>query len=181
MECFIRNQSYTGPVQAVVLDWAGTAVDFGCMGPVSPFMEVFAQRGVAVTVAEARGPMGLMKMDHIRAMLASPSVAAKWREVFGRDPDEPDVQELYQNVERLMISVIGHYATPVPGLLEAIESFRRRGIKVGSTTGYTRPMMEVMIPAARERGYVPDSVVCSSDVPRGPSLSIHVLPERHQP
>jgi phosphonoacetaldehyde hydrolase len=58
MDIFIRNTVYTGPVRAVVLDWAGTAVDFGCMGPVAVFQEVFARRGVEVTVHEARAPMG---------------------------------------------------------------------------------------------------------------------------
>ena len=29
------------PVRAVVLDWAGTTVDFGCMAPVRALIEVF--------------------------------------------------------------------------------------------------------------------------------------------
>jgi len=65
------------PVRAVVLDWAGTAVDYGCLGPAAVFVEVFKRRGVEVTIAEAREPMGLMKKDHLRAMGAMPAVAAR--------------------------------------------------------------------------------------------------------
>lgn len=167
MEFFVRNRPYTGSVQAVVLDWAGTAVDFGCMGPVMPFVEAFARRGVTVTVEEARRPMGLMKRDHIQAMLASPDVAAKWRKAFGREPTDGDVQELYLELEGLVIATLSRHSAPVPGLMEALDGFRKRGVKIGSTTGYTRPMMEVLVPAAMEKGYRPDSIVCSSDVPRG--------------
>lgn len=28
-----RCRAYAGPVRGVILDWAGTAVDYGCMGP----------------------------------------------------------------------------------------------------------------------------------------------------
>ena len=56
------------PLKAVILDWAGTVVDHGCIGPVAVFIEVFARKGVAVTAAQARKPMGLMKKDHVRAM-----------------------------------------------------------------------------------------------------------------
>lgn len=167
MDIFIRNTVYTGPVKAVVLDWAGTAVDFGCMGPVAVFQEVFAHRGVKVTVHEARAPMGLMKKDHVRALCHMPAVAARWREVFGRDPDETDVDAMYAETEPLMVEMIARHAEPVPGLLETVAAFRDMGLKIGSTTGYTRPMMEVLMPLARERGYAPDFMVCPTDAPAG--------------
>ena len=167
MEVFFRSKPYPGPVKGVVLDWAGTTVDFGCIGPVSAFMEVFANRSIEVTTAEAREPMGLMKKDHIRAMIRTGSVATRWREAFGRDPDEADVQAMYLELEPLMISTIAEHAEPVPGLHGAVESMRRSEIKIGSSTGYTRPMMDILVPEAEKRGYRPDSVVCSSDVPRG--------------
>ena len=61
MRQFIRKAPYTGPVKAVVLDWAGTAVDFGCMGPAAVFVEVFRECNIEVSVACARQFMGLEK------------------------------------------------------------------------------------------------------------------------
>ncbi|QLA16206.1 phosphonoacetaldehyde hydrolase [Desulfolutivibrio sulfoxidireducens] len=167
MDIFIRNTAYTGPVRAVILDWAGSAVDFGCMGPVAVFLEVFDRRGVPVTIPEARAPMGLMKKDHVRAMCRMPSVAARWREAFGRDPDESDVEDMYAETEPLMVDMIARHADPVPGLLDAVAAFRDMGLQIGSTTGYTRPMMEVLMPLARERGYAPDFMACPTDAPAG--------------
>ncbi|WP_368356361.1 phosphonoacetaldehyde hydrolase, partial [Desulfolutivibrio sulfodismutans] len=154
-------------VKAVILDWAGTVVDHGCIGPVAVFIEVFARHGVEVTTAQARKPMGLMKKDHVRAMTRDPGVAAVWRDVHGRDPDEKDVDAMYLLTEPLMVGCIAAHADPIPGALDAVAAFRAMGLPVGSTTGYTRPMMDIMTREAAARGYVPDTMVCSSDVPAG--------------
>lgn len=154
-------------IKAVVLDWAGTVVDHGCIGPVAVFIEVFKRQGVAVTATQARKPMGLMKKDHVRAMTKDPEVADAWRAVHGRDPNEDDVDAMYRLTEPLMVECIAAHADPIVGALDAVAAFRTMGLKVGSTTGYTRPMMDVMTKAAAAKGYAPDAMVCSSDVPTG--------------
>ena len=154
-------------VKAVILDWAGTVVDHGCIGPVAVFIEVFRRQGVAVTATQARKPMGLMKKDHVRAMTKDPEVAAAWRAVTGRDPDENDVDAMYLLTEPLMVDCIAAHADPIVGALGAVDAFRAMGLKVGSTTGYTRPMMDVMTKEAAAKGYAPDDMVCSTDVPTG--------------
>ena len=167
MDVFIRNTAYTGPVQAVVLDWAGTAVDYGSIGPAAVFLEVFRRFGVAVTVTEARRFMGREKKEHLRSMCRVPEIAARWRQAHGAVPGEDDVDALYAETEPMMVAALARHAEPVPGLIETVAALRRRGIKIGSTTGYSQPMMAVLAPAARERGYAPDAVVCASEVPAG--------------
>lgn len=164
---FVRKVPYRGTVQAAVFDWAGTGVDYGCQGPVSVFIDAFALRGVEASVAEARAPMGLMKRDHVRAMLAAPGIAGQWSEKFGHSPTESDVDAVYADTERLMIGSIRNNADPVPGAVQAIERLRAMGLKIGSCTGYTREMVDVVAAVAAGKGYVPDAVICSSDVPAG--------------
>jgi len=163
----VQSTRYTGPVRAVVLDWAGTAVDYGCIGPVAVFIEVFRRRGVAVTTAEARAPMGLMKKEHVRRLCEMETVATRWAAVHGNRPTESDVDALYEDVEPLMAASVAATAEPIPGLHAAVASFRRAGIRIGSCTGYTAPIMAVLAAEARKRGYAPDAVVCPSDVPAG--------------
>jgi phosphonoacetaldehyde hydrolase len=158
---------HRGPVRAVVLDWAGTAVDYGCMGPTAVFVQVFAAHHVEVTLDEVRAFMGYKKIDHIRGMTRLSSVAAKWRAVHGREPGEEEVRALYEMTEPLMVECIRDHADLIPGLLEAVSALRSRGVKIGSTTGYTRSMIDVLVPLAAEKGYAPDAVVCSTDVPSG--------------
>jgi phosphonoacetaldehyde hydrolase len=167
MSAPIPNTPYSGPVQAVVLDWAGTAVDYGCMGPAAVFVDVFKAFDIAVSVAEARQFMGLEKQQHIRRMCQLPEVATQWEQSYGRIADENDVAKIYELTEPMMVDTITRHAEPIPGLLEFVEGMRKRHIKIGSCTGYTAPMMSALVPAAAKNGYSPESVVCSSDVPAG--------------
>ena len=158
---------YTGPLQGAILDWAGTAVDYGCLGPAAVFVEVFKKFDVEATIPEARRFMGLMKKDHIRGMIGLPEIQKRWEKVHKKNPDENDVEALYQETEPMMVSAISQHADPIPGLLETVAGMRELGMKIGSCTGYTAPMMDVLVPLARESGYAPDAVKCSSDVPKG--------------
>ena len=72
-------------LQAAILDWAGTVVDHGSRAPMGAFVRAFAEFGVPISIADARGPMGMAKWDHIRAVGQTPSVAAAWRARHGRD------------------------------------------------------------------------------------------------
>jgi len=58
-------------IKAIVLDWAGTTVDYGCFAPVDAFLLAFAAFGVTPTIEETRAPMGVQKRAHIENMLAS--------------------------------------------------------------------------------------------------------------
>jgi phosphonoacetaldehyde hydrolase len=161
------RRAYSGPIRAVILDWAGTAVDYGSWAPVAVFLRLFEQCGVIITPEDARAGMGLMKKDHLRAILARPAVAAAWQSVCGAPPAEHDIERLFAQFIPLQMSVVRDYAVPIPGLLDALAALRERAIKIGSTTGYLRAMMDILAPAAAAHGYRPDSIVCPDDVPVG--------------
>jgi phosphonoacetaldehyde hydrolase len=42
-----------------------------------------------------------------------------------------------------------------------------RGLRIGSTTGYTRPIMNEFIPVVSAAGFAPEIVVCASDLQAG--------------
>ncbi|WP_369825765.1 phosphonoacetaldehyde hydrolase [Caulobacter sp. BP25] len=155
------------PIQAVVFDWAGTMVDFGCRAPVLALLEVFAEAGVEITEAEARGDMGRAKRDHIRALLAAPRVAEAWRARHGQTSDEADVDHLHDAVEPKMRAAARDCAALIPGAASLVADLRARGVRIGSTTGYTRPMMADILPLAADQGYAPDVVVCAGETSEG--------------
>jgi phosphonoacetaldehyde hydrolase len=175
-------------VQAVILDWAGTAVDWGSFAPTAVFLRLFEQRGVPITMDQARGPMGLMKRDHLAAIFALPDVAARWEAHYGLPPGPADLDAMFADFVPLQLSCIAEYAVPIPGLLPTVAALRAQGIKIGSTTGYTRAMMEALVLEAARRGYTPDSWVTPSDVPAGRpapwmcfqnALNLNVYPLSH--
>lgn len=154
-------------IKAVMLDWAGTMVDFGCFAPLNVFVEVFASRGIEVTVEEARLPMGMLKRDHIAAMCGMERIAGLWEERYGRTPAEADIDALYADFEPLLFRTLHEYATPVPGAVDLVARLRAQGIKIGSTTGYTRAMMDIVCPNALAQGYAPDALVTPDEVASG--------------
>ncbi|KXK39528.1 MAG: phosphonoacetaldehyde hydrolase [Candidatus Omnitrophica bacterium] len=164
---FVFQRSYRGPLKAVLLDWAGTTMDYGCMAPAVVFIEVYRRKGVDITIDQAREPMGAHKRVHIQQIARIPAVAERWREVHGKPIGESDIDALFADFIPLQLDCLADYADLIPGTLEAVADFRRRGLKVGSTTGYTNEMMVLLQDEARKRGYVPDSTVCATDVPAG--------------
>lgn len=153
--------------KAAVFDWAGTMIDFGSFAPVAAFVAVFRRFDIEAGIADARQPMGLPKRDHIRAMLAVPSIAAQWQARHGSPPGEAAIDAVYAAFLPLSEAVVADHAALVPGALETVAFLRRRGMKIGSTTGYTRAIMERVLPVAAAQGYAPDNLVCADDLPEG--------------
>ena len=154
-------------LQAVVFDWAGTMIDHGSRAPMGAFVKVFAEFKVAISVAEARGPMGLPKWEHIRTLLEDPAIAARWQAAHGSAPGKGDVDRLFEVFVPLNASVVTDFADLIPGVIETITELRARGLRIGSTTGYTREIMARLLPAAAAQGLAPDNLVCAGDLPTG--------------
>lgn len=154
-------------IQAAILDWAGTVVDHGSRAPMGAFVRAFAQFGVAITIADARGPMGMAKRDHIAAVGRTPAVAKAWRAARGHDFGEADIDAIFDVFEPMNVASVRDHADFIPGALAAIAALRGRGVRIGSPTGYTRPIMEVLMPIAAAAGYAPEVTVCAGDLPAG--------------
>ncbi len=77
-------------ISALILDWAGTTVDFGSFAPTQIFVEAFRQAfDIEITLEEARVPMGLGKWQHIEALGKLPAVDSRWQAKFGRAMTAP--------------------------------------------------------------------------------------------
>ena len=165
---FVYHRLYKGPVKLVIFDWAGTTLDYGCYAPAVVFVEVFKRRGVEITMEQARRPMGLKKIDHIRAISQQDEVAALWKKVRGKACTEADVQDMFEkDFVPLQVACIADYSELIPGTVETVNELRRRGMKIGSTSGYFTEAMEINFREAKKQGYIPDVNACASDVPAG--------------
>jgi phosphonoacetaldehyde hydrolase len=163
----MKDTSMPPEIKLVVFDWGGTTIDFGCLAPAGAFVAAFAARGVSVTLAEVRGPMGTHKKDHIRAMLRTESVSAKWRAATGSDWTETDAEDLYRAVTPLQLEAIAQHSALVPGFCDLARVLRNLGLKLAGTTGYFRAAAAAVLAAAKQQGYEPDFNICADDVPAG--------------
>ncbi|MCL2224113.1 MAG: phosphonoacetaldehyde hydrolase [Defluviitaleaceae bacterium] len=154
-------------INAIILDWAGTTVDYGCFAPVNAFIKAFEAHGIFPTMYETRAPMGMEKRAHAAKMLEGERLAKMWLEVHGAPPTDNDINSIYGKFEPNLFATLNDYTDPLPGVLDAVAEIRKMGIKIGSTTGYTAKMMDVVVPAAKAKGYSPDCLICPEDVGSG--------------
>jgi phosphonoacetaldehyde hydrolase len=151
-----------GRVTAVIFDWAGTTVDHGSLAPVRTLQKLFAGRGIRVTEEEVRRDMGIHKKDHIRALRR-----AKTGGPTGQAPDEAEVEDLFAAFIPMQMDSLAAYSAVIPGVAPTVELLRTRGVKIGSTTGYTRSMLDLLLASAAAEGCKPDCALCPEDAGAG--------------
>ncbi len=154
-------------IVAALFDWAGTMIDFGSRAPVIAMARVFADAGVPADEPAIRRHMGMAKREHVEAILSEPDMAGRWRAAKGADWQEGDVDALMAALEPAMRASAAQCSDLIPGAATAASALHHKGIRIGSTTGYTRTMMADIIPLAAEQGYAPDVIVCAGETAQG--------------
>ena len=104
-------------IECIIMDWAGTAVDYGCFAPVAAFIEAFAEKGLVIDVVQTRKPMGLPKIQHIRELLSMPDVNEQFTARYQRAWTEEDVVELNRLFEKHLFASLENYTDPIPYMI----------------------------------------------------------------
>lgn len=144
-------------IKAVIFDWAGTTVDYGCFAPVQTFIEVFNAYGLSPTIEETRKPMGMLKIDHIRTILNMDRLSEEFIKKHNRKFNEDDVKTMHDRFSDMILKVLNKHSDVKPYVLETVEELKKMNIKIGSTTGYTDKMMKIVTDTAKSQGYEPDA------------------------
>ena len=154
-------------IECIIMDWAGSAVDYGCFAPVAAFLKAFNEIGINITMEQARRPMGMAKIDHIRELFKMDGVGEEFEKLYHRPWNEQDVTDMNAKFEEYLFASLANYTDPIPGVIDTLNELRKQGIKIGSTTGYTQAMMDVVLPNAARKGYTTDKCVTPNGLPAG--------------
>jgi len=168
----VRRLDYTGKVKTVILDWSGTTADKHVIAPARVFFDVFEKHGVPITMDQARLPMGLRKDLHIGKILEIPEVRASWHKIKGTDPVDSESNNARQDVVDLLfadfvpmqLACLSEYTGLIEGVAEVTTLLQSQGITLGSTTGFTEKMVDVLLADAKKQGYSPDVSVAGDTV-----------------
>ncbi|KAK3082877.1 hypothetical protein FSP39_007786 [Pinctada imbricata] len=175
-KAFAAARSYRGPVKGVILDWSGTTADKYVIAPAVVFYEVFKKHNVPISMPEARGPMGLRKDLHIKAITEIPEVRKRWKDVYGREPNQKDVDNMFKDFVPMQLSCLRKYTDLIPGTTDAVNRLKNEfKCKIGSTTGFTRSMVDVLLEDANKQGYFPDVTVAGDEVENGARPKPHMV------
>ena len=175
MNKYVEEKRYRGKVQALLLDWSGTTADAYVVAPAVVFVEVFKRQNVEISMAEARGPMGLRKDLHIKALTEVDEIKERWKNVHSKYPDQSDVDRMFADFVPLQLDCLRKYTTLLPGVAEVTQRLQKKGIKIGSTTGFLRAMVDILEEDAAKQGYKPDASVAGDEVINGARPSPHMV------
>jgi phosphonoacetaldehyde hydrolase len=165
---YVYSRSYRGKVKALILDWSGTTADAYVLAPAVVFVDVFKKHGVEISMPEARGPMGLRKDLHIKALTEEPEIRDRWKAVHGKEPDQGAVDRMFADFVPMQLECLREYTALLPGVAETTQKLQKDyGIKIGSTTGFVRSMVDILEEDAKKQGYVPDASVAGDEVEHG--------------
>jgi phosphonoacetaldehyde hydrolase len=146
------TRRYTGKIQMVILDTAGTVCDGpqdlrnrwpqddlrGCKAPIVPFYNVFKNHDITVDWSVIREPMGMYKPDQLRYLLELPEIQSQYVERYGHNYNEEEFAQLLDEFKTLLpkYTLDDDLAKPIDGALECIEKLREAEIYIGCDTGY---------------------------------------------
>ena len=145
MNKYVEEKRYRGKVQAVILDWSGTTADAYVVAPAVVFVKVFKRQNVEISMAEARGPMGLRKDLHIKALTEVDEIKERWKNVHGKYPDQSDVDRMFADFVPLQLDCLRKYTTLLPGVAEVTQRLQKQGIKMTyplTIVEYTKPKLD---------------------------------------
>ena len=166
---YVYNRIYQGRVKGLVLDWSGTTADEYVIAPAVVFVDVFKKFGVEISMTEAREPMGLRKDLHILELTKLPKIRERWNKVHGRYPDQGDVDRMCADFVPMQLDCLRKYTTLLPHVADVTQKFQKEGIKIGSSTGFVRSMVDILEEDAKKQGYTPDASVAGDEVVNGAS------------
>ncbi len=163
---YTYQRSYRGRLQAVILDWTGTMVDFGALATIEALVHAFEASGVPVSSDEARQFTGLDKRQHLERVTRMASVHRRWIERHGRGAAPTDVDALHKAFCQAFCHVLNVRAVPVPGAVDVVGYLSAAGYRLASNTACGRADIEPHV-AALLPGGRPQSISCADDVPVG--------------
>jgi len=67
----------------------------------------------------------------------------------------------------MQLACLRKYTTLLPHVAEVTQKFQKEGIKIGSSTGFVRSMVDILEEDAKKQGYTPDASVAGDEVING--------------
>ena len=118
-------------------------------------------------MTDSREPMGLRKDLHILELTKLPKIRERWNKAHGRYPDQGDVDRMFADFVPMQLDCLRKYTTLLPHVADVTQKFQKEGIKIGSSTGFVRSMVDILEEDAKKQGYTPDASGAGDEVVNG--------------
>ena len=104
----------------------------------------------------------------LQAVTEIPAVRQRWFEQYGRLPNQGDVDNMFKDFVPMQLDCLRLYTGLIPGCAESVNTLKTEfKLKIGSTTGFLKSMVDVLLEEAKKQGYSPDCAVAGDEVIHG--------------
>jgi len=108
--------------------------------------------------------MGLRKDLHIKALTEIPAIRQRWKQVHGKEPTQKDVDAMFKEFIPLQLQCLRKYTGLIPGAVDTVRTLKSKfGLKLGSSTGFQRVMVDILNEDAKKQGLELDTTVAGDE------------------
>tara|TARA_B100001123_G_C15218919_1_gene990412 strand:- start:158 stop:1003 length:846 start_codon:yes stop_codon:yes gene_type:complete len=132
-------------IRACIFDLGGTIVDKYSLTPFLSLKGAFALKNINVFQDLLQKDMGLKKIDHIDKILKDKKIIHQWEYRYGKVPDENDKYEIYDNFHTCQLLNQSKDMEVIPQTYKCLQKLKNNNIKIGITTGFSKPIMNDVI------------------------------------
>jgi phosphonoacetaldehyde hydrolase len=73
------------------------------------------------------------------------------------------VDDIFKYFVPMQLACLRKYTTLLPHVAEVTQKFQKEGIKIGSSTGFVRSMVDILEEDTKKQGYTPDASVAGDE------------------
>ena len=170
------NNKYIGGIKTVVLENSGTFIDPYVIAPTRTFKKVFSNYRIPITMFEIRRKIGLRNDLHIREILKLPRIKSEFFKKYGRRSNEEDIMNIYIDFVQTQLKILPEYCVLLPKVKETIDIMKNDGIKIVTTTGFNREIVDCIVEKVKKLGIELDNTVAADEFPNK-YLNLSVRPK----
>ena len=131
-------------IRGCIFDLGGTIVDRYSLTPFLSLKKAFSKQKIIVPNKLIFQDMGISKKDHVRNIINNRSITSQWLDINNEYPDEIDINNIYDNFNKIQLNYSENLMTILPETPTCIEKLRDQGIKLGVTTGFNKENMTII-------------------------------------
>lgn len=142
-------------IEAVIFDWAGTMVDYGCFAPQSALMKVMKSYNMPLNSDALRLREEMCTVKGIKEVVKSAGFMRYWKEGHDERPTNKEWTEIYAKFLKELKKSVLQFAGFHPYVSETIRMLKARNVKIGSTTSYPADIVKGLQSLAKKQGCQP--------------------------
>jgi len=149
-------------IKACIFDLGGTIIDRYSLTPIIAFKNTFLNHKMILPNHLLLANMGMNKKDHIEHIVKHESIKNQWFKNKKKEIGDEEIEILYNDFKEIQKGYTVENMKIIPQTYRCITELRKRGIKIGVTTGSDKEQMDLVRDILERENIYLDNYVSST-------------------